>query len=482
MKLLILSDLGNKPTRAGLLTNNSRPAAVYHIADIARKHDVDAEVIDYWRSWDYDLLVESILTWFGSEKDCWISLSGSIDGSSTDAFKALVTHLKQEVDLRVMLGGYRITVGESDWVDIAFIGRSVNIFEKWLQGEDISEYLHNAEPPTYKNKDRIIREDPVVIIPRDEDFWQKEENMTIELSLGCKFNCSFCGYDYRNNKNPVFAKKQRIKDSLETAYYKFGIKEVILADDTINEIDTKIELLAEVVDELDFEPNFMAFARLDVLGAQRHQLEILKRARINSMFFGIESLNPNVTKVIRKGGRPEKNFDTLQWIKEEYPEAFTYGNFINGLTGDNEESIRYFTRAIIDQQLLTSAGSNNLRLYSSLDNKEIMSDMDLYPEKFGYEIIGTDREWPELGYSSQHWKNDWTDSYEMTDLNYWVDKSFSEGLVSKFTGHEMASLRATLPDQPWGNYNNTFHLHNRGAKRAIKRYITAKSNFLKGIA
>ena len=417
------------------------------------------------------------MTWFGSEKDCWISLSGSIDGSSTDEFKALVTHLKQEVDLRVMLGGYRITVGESDWVDIAFIGRSVNIFEKWLQGEDISEYLHNAENP-YKNKDRIIREDRSYYT-KDEDFGKRRKH---DLELLWVVNPNVC-YDYLTIKILFLQQNRELKIQLEQYITNLALKEIILADDTINEIDTKIELLAEVVDELDFEPNFMAFARLDVLGAQRHQLEILKKARINSMFFGIESLNPNVTKVIRKGGRPEKNFDTLQWIKDEYPEAFTYGNFINGLTGDNEESIRYFTRAIIDQQLLTtSAGSNNLRLYTSLDNKEIMSDMDLDPETFGYEIIGTDREWPELGYSSQHWKNDWTDSYEMTDLNIWVDSSFSEGLVSKFTGHEMASLRATLPDQPWGNYNNTFHLHNRGAKRAIKRYITAKSNFLKGIA
>ena len=36
-------------------------------------------------------------------------------------------------------------------------------------------------------------------IIQENDFWDSRELMTIETALGCKFNCSFCGYDYRNN-------------------------------------------------------------------------------------------------------------------------------------------------------------------------------------------------------------------------------------------------------------------------------------------
>jgi len=480
MKLLILSDLGKKPTRQGLMHNNSRPSGIYHIAKIARDHDVNAEVIDYWREWPQDKLLEAILTWFSNEKDCWISLSGSIDGSSTEQFKDLVFKIKKHIPVKVMLGGYRVTVGQSDWVDIAFIGRCTNIFSKWLRNESIDEYLHSTNPPTYKNYDSIIHETPVCVLPLESDFWDKRETMTLELSLGCKFNCSFCGYDYRNNKNPKFINKQLLKDTLETAYNQFGITEFVLADDTINEVDTKITLLAEVVRELDFDPNFNAFVRLDVLGAQKHQLEILKEARINSMFFGIESFNPGVTKLIRKGGKPERNFDTLRLVRDEYPEAFTFGNFIVGLTGDDEKSIRRYAHQVADEQVLTSAGSNTLRLYASLDNKEIMSDIDMYPEKFGYEIIGTDREWPELGYSSQSWKNNWTNSTDADKLNFWLDKFYADNLNSAYTSHEVSSLRACQPGLEWPLYNKLLNSHNAQTQRMISTYIGKKYAFLLG--
>jgi hypothetical protein len=129
MKLILLTDLGAKPTRIGLLHNNSRSSGAHEIVSIAVEHGIDATNLDYWRTWPRDLLINSLLSWFDNDDEPWIGLSGSIDGSSTDEFKLLVADLKKEIpQLKVILGGYRVPVGEEDWVDIAFIGRSVNIW------------------------------------------------------------------------------------------------------------------------------------------------------------------------------------------------------------------------------------------------------------------------------------------------------------------------------------------------------------------
>ena len=221
----------------------------------------------------------------------------------------------------------------------------------------------------------------------------------------------------------------------------------MLADDTINEVDDKLILLAKVNKQLDFEPNYMAFARADVLGVQMHQIDLLKEARINVMFFGLESLNPKVTKMIRKGGKPERMLNSLREIKKEFPEAFTYGNLIMGLTGDTEESIRDNCNIIVDEQLLTSSGCNSLRLYNSLENPEIESEIDKDPEKYGYEVIGTDKEWPELGYSSQLWKNNWTTTEEADTLSEEIDVFLGNNLESKFTAHEIHGLKTLMPNQ-----------------------------------
>tara|TARA_R110001592_G_scaffold110520_1_gene306889 strand:- start:4069 stop:5517 length:1449 start_codon:yes stop_codon:yes gene_type:complete len=481
MKFVLLSDLGTKPTRGGQLFNNSRASGALHIVQVANNLGVEATNIDYWRDWGTAQIRDSILEWFADDEEPWIGLSGSIDGSSTKEFKTLIHLIKAQLpQLKVMLGGYRVPTGESSWVDMAFIGRSGNIFTKWLQGEDLSEYVFATEPLTYKNPHGEILEKPVAPILKEEDFWHPGETHTIELALGCKFNCSFCGYDFRNNKNPVLIDEEHLFNSIKSAHDNFGIKNFVLADDTINEVDSKLELLAKINDQLDFEPNYMAFVRADVLGAQTHQIDLLQRARINAMFFGIESLSPNVTKQIRKGGKPERMLQSLKMIKQEYPEAFTYGNLIIGLTGDNEKSIIDNCYKLINDQLLTSGGCNALRLYNNLENPDVESDMDKDPTKFGYEIIGTDKEWEELGYSSQIWQNDWINSNKADELSARVDKLLMEGLKSKFTSHEIFGLQSLIPDQDWGFYNDKYLLANQIRNKIVRKYIKKKSNWMLG--
>ena len=480
MKLILMSDLGAKPTRVGILENNNRPAGVHHIVKIANDHGVDAEAIDYWKDWPEELLIESIVSFFGDEQDCWISLSGSIDGSSTEAFKELVAKIKKHCPAKVMLGGYRVTVGDSSWVDIAFIGRCTNIFTDWLEGKNIDQYVHATNPLTYKNQDRVIRESAVSVVPKESDFWSNRETLSVEMALGCKFNCSFCGYDYRGNKNSVFVDRDLLTETMQTAWDKFGIKHFYLADDTMNEIDDKLKLLGDVCEDLTFEPDLMGFVRLDVLGAQTHQIDLLKRANIKTMFFGIESLSTNVTKMIRKGGKPERNLDIMKVLRDEHPDMYTYGNFIVGLTGDSEKDIRYYADKVVNEQLLTSAGCNPLRLYQDLDNPEVMSDIDLDPKKYGYEVIGTDRSWPELGYSSKAWANDWTSSTDVDKLNAWLDKHYDEGLQSRYTAHEFQSIKSCMPGLSYAEYNMALPAHNIRRKKIVKKYIQQKSAYLIG--
>ena len=65
----------------------------------------------------------------------------------------------------------------------------------------------------------------------------------------------------------------------------------LFADDTINEVDTKLELIGRVVEQLDFTFIY-GICRLDVLGAKTHQIDLIQKANIDTLFFGIESFNP----------------------------------------------------------------------------------------------------------------------------------------------------------------------------------------------
>lgn len=476
MRLLILSDLDSRHTRVGKMSNNSRLAGPLWICQLARKHGVVADTIDYFRSWDRSLLVKTIINFFQDDQQIHIATSGSVDDSNTIYFKEICEELRATLPhLKVMLGGYRVITGDADWVDVSFIGRCSNLFEDYLSGKDISRYKISDNPPTYKNPHNIIMETPVAPIVSGLECASENEMLTIELGLGCKFNCAFCGFDYRNNKRPVLNTIDNVVASCQSAYDMYGITDFYLADDTINEVDDKLELLIEANNRLSFQPNFMAFARLDIIGAKPHQIELLRQANINTMFFGIESLNPVVTKSIRKGGNPEKNYETLRLLKIEYPEAFTYGNFIAGLSGDSRHDIVDSANKIIDDQLLTSAGINPLRIYSRIDNPDSQSEIDKNPAKYGYEILDGGQFAGQHGYDADLWRNDWCDDSVAAEISAEVENMFEKGLRSVYTAHEYAAIKAMIPGHTVEEYNNLLSVSNQMQKNIVARYIKEKT-------
>jgi hypothetical protein len=476
MRLLILSDLDSRNTRIGKMGNNSRLAGPLWICELSRKHGVIADTIDYFRSWDRSLLVSSILKFFRDDDEIYLAASGSVDDSNTIYFKEICEEIRQtKPNLKVILGGYRVITGNADWVDVSFIGRCSNLFEDYLAGRDISQFKISDNPVTYKNPHNVILETPVTPTVSGLEFASENEMLTIELGLGCKFNCAFCGFDYRNNKKAVLTTVDNIVKACQTAHDKYGITDFYLADDTINEVDDKLELLVEANKKLSFQPNFMAFARLDIIGAKPHQIDLLKRANINTMFFGIESLNPTVTKSIRKGGNPERNYETLRMLKRDYPEAFTYGNFIAGLTGDSEQDIFDGTNRIIDEQLLTSAGINPLRIYSRIDNPDSQSEIDKNPHKYGYEILDGGEFAGQYGYDADYWKNEWCDNTNAQRISDEIDRLFVKGLRSVYTAHEYASIKAILPGHTVEDYNSLLSFANQTQKMLVSRYIKEKS-------
>jgi len=477
MKFLVLSDLHLRETRAGNIKNNGRGVGAYYVTQEARKIGIDCCNIDYFLDWPRDLLIQSILSWFGDEKECVIGYSGSIDTSGTDFYKNLVKDLQKDIpQLKVMLGGFREPQGDSEWADILLIGRCTNILLDYLQGKDISKYQVFDNPPGYKNPAGIITEPPVYNILREDDFWSPNELLTIETALGCKFNCSFCGYDYRNNKNPTLNGIDKLVETMQTAYDVAGITNFFLADDTINEVDDKLLLLGEVKKQLTFEPWLMAFVRLDIMGAKTHQIDLLREANILSHFYGIETLNPNITKIIRKGGKPERNYDTMRLVKKEFPEAFTYGNFIVGLTGDSAKDIWDTAKLVCDEQLLTSAGCTTLRLYSELQNDEIKSEFDKDPARFGYTILDqTTIKKDRAGYECDNWENDWTNRTDATILYRQVDAFYRDNLPSLYTAHDYAMMKTLIPNVPIPQYNRMMMFAQGVQNEMMQKYIKQKS-------
>ena len=136
---------------------------------------------------------------------------------------------------------------------------------------------------------------------RDDDYVQDYEMLTVELSRGCKFRCKYCNYAFLGVKEDTSTEEELLRAELMDNYERFGTTNYILADDTLNDRESKLQMLGDVVQTLPFEPNFASFIRLDLTVAKPQQLKLLSRARVWNHFYGVETFNDDAGKAVAKG-------------------------------------------------------------------------------------------------------------------------------------------------------------------------------------
>ena len=69
----------------------------------------------------------------------------------------------------------------------------------------------------------------------ERDFIQKNEVLTIELSRGCMFKCTFCDYAPLGVKGEHTRDAINFEEELRENYDKWGVTRYILADETCND-------------------------------------------------------------------------------------------------------------------------------------------------------------------------------------------------------------------------------------------------------
>ena len=154
------------------------------------------------------------------------------------------------------------------------------------------------------------------IVYADDDYIQPFEMLTVELSRGCKFACKYCNYAFLGIKEDTSTQADVLRKELITNYNRFGTINYILADDTLNDRISKLEMLADVVESLPFKPNFASFIRIDLVAARPQQMELLSRARVWAHFYGVETFSQAAGRAVSKGMHPDKIKQALLDMRE----------------------------------------------------------------------------------------------------------------------------------------------------------------------
>jgi len=170
----------------------------------------------------------------------------------------------------------------------------------------------------------------------------------LQTSRGCPYDCSFCiaprelgrGYRIRSIDSVIADIKYQIK--------MVGCRRFFVVDNhfTVNRGRAK-ELLNRIIKE---RINWSAtcFTRLEV--AQDDELlALLKKAKVNTLYLGLESFDNHVLKLLNKKQTGEKVRKALRKIRAHGIRPL--GSFVMGSDEDTVESIRGTIDAAIEEDL-----------------------------------------------------------------------------------------------------------------------------------
>jgi hypothetical protein len=448
--------------------------------------NIECTTVEWFTHWDQDDLYNGVKNYLSDTDHPVIAISVPFVPDDIYKIKDVLFRLKKDVpNLTVISGGNRTYDKKlSDVVDYFFIGRSMEIFESWLDGKDLSRFM-SKQSNVYLNRNiNVALEDPVLPHFGDADFLNPNDVLGFELGIGCRFNCAFCNFDLRKMHNPKMANADKIAATLNELYSKYGVYNYFITDDTINESIDKMQVLADVVSKLNFKINLSGYCRLDLLESPKQQ-ELWQKINLAGVFFGIETFNPESSKLVRKTSRISSQIETLKKLRQLTPNTFLSCGMIIGLTGDSREHILDSMEFVSKHNLLDCMQYNVLNLpemETDVFDDYMLSDMSKYPEKFGYTITG---KIPRTDLSIQSrlsWVNEWCDSDKATEIYQEVRQNLKGKNLSNSDAFEYLSfLSLGVVDEKESVRKMEQVIIAKSSKKADKlraEYIEKKTQFL----
>ena len=429
--------------------NTYRNIGAMEVAQLFRNYNIDTTIIEWILMWEDEQLEEAIDLWFADSSEQLIGISVPFSLGIVYDIIPLLSKLKEKYPkLQIIIGGNRTHDPGLDGVaDLVFMGRSIETLHAWLQDQDMMPYS-TSHPQVILNDDIKFNVDVPVLPPVvDHDLLTKHDVLGFEIGIGCKFNCSFCSYDLRNVKNPLFVDSESLRKFLQDNYDNYGVTSYYIADDTLNESDEKLEILAEAVEALTFEVNLVSFLRIDLLERRKQQYALLERIKLKGVTMGIETLTPAASKIIRKSPDTESTVRALQKMAEITPMTFKSSGMIIGLTGDSHEEFWNNMDRLTGETLVHGIYPSPLRIRSpetAIFNEGYLSDFAKNPEKFGYTITGTYVEdytsTEQEGSRLLQWENDWTHSDETNEMCEVIVNDFQDRQLPLISAFEWITL------------------------------------------
>lgn len=470
----------------------TRNHGAHKIATWLRSNDWDVEVIDYAGYWPEEQLLNLIdnrvtdNTVFIGFSDTW-----GIKRNDSKKFQKVLDSAKSKNSrIKSILGSQNISTSsiQADYYIEGYAENALLEVIKHILGTNTKPLLYSL----YRNGKLVrgsdypsIFMDNLFVKYEKRDFINSNEQLGIELSRGCKFQCDFCNYFPLGIKGDNFRTVNDYIDDLKYLYEVHGITTFYCADSTMNVSPEKLKMYADSTNKLDFNPWICGFTRADLLISNPDSWDSMIGMGYLGHHYGIETFHHAAGKSVGKGMNPEKLKQGLLELKN-YFKNYKYRTSISliyGLPYESHDSIVSGIDWIFD-----NLPDSHLVVYPLFIPHPKLSDQSeksLFSEshtKYGYTDASPDS-LPMDWFDGLNWKND------ISGTSYIMAKEFVETddrLVHRELSRtpwligELCQLTDLSFDDAFHlklSRNKAYTLYRKKFKTILQSYITQKLNF-----
>lgn len=258
---------------------------------------------------------------------------------------------------RIIMGGPHVTVVPQETlknineVDVVVRGEGEEtckeLFSKMEKNKPLNsvkgisfrhnKVFHTENRPLIENLDKIpFPSRDILPIKKYRQSISREKHFTTMMTTrGCPFNCLYCvkgifGRVYRS-RSP-----ENIIAEIEKIINDYSIKEIIFYDDTFTLQKERIIRLCDLIIKHKLDISWKCETRVDLV--DRKLLIKMKRAGCYLIAYGVESGNPELLKVVRKGIKKDQIRKTFRLTKECGIETIAY--FMFGIPGETKMTMK----------------------------------------------------------------------------------------------------------------------------------------------
>ncbi|UCB57004.1 MAG: glycosyltransferase [Candidatus Omnitrophota bacterium] len=267
-----------------------------------------------------------------------------------------VRYLKHRLNVPVVAGGLNLsmypkeTLSHSE-IDYGIVGEAIESLPRLVSALEYGDSVSEIPGVIHRNKEKgdVIINSPAEkyvdfdsypfparhLLPNEKyySFISQRKNFTVMVTAtGCPFKCNFCAIPHLYRPRSV----KNVIDEIEACYRDFNVREIDFFDPVlfINK-NRALELFHEIKKrKLDIE--WSCRSRVDAVDN-----EILREAAgagCRQIYYGIESVDPQILHTIKKEIGPAQVKQAIKWSKRYGIRAM--GFFMVGNQGETKESVR----------------------------------------------------------------------------------------------------------------------------------------------